>query len=153
MGHDRHLPRPARGPRGTRGHPRREGSQAQADELAARLRRPEPADRDAITLGELFDNYVREVTPGKTASKQAHDRRTAKLALEVLGPARRAADLTHRDAERFVAERRRRGDRRSTAESPRPLRARALAYDLAFLRVCWPGGWVLDGCSAIRSSG
>ena len=102
--------------------------------MAARLRRPDRTQVGAITLAVLFDNYLREETPIKGASKQAHDHRTARLVLDFLGPARRASELTHRDAARFVAERRRRGDGRSGTKRGRPLRARALQYDVAFLK-------------------
>lgn len=116
------------------GHRDFASAKAQADELAARLRRPGRTQVEAITLAVLFDNYLREVTPTKGASKQAHDHRTAKLVLDILGPARRVSELTHRDAARFVAERRRRGDGRSGTRHSRPLRARALQYDVAFLK-------------------
>ncbi len=122
-------------------------AKAQADETAAQLRRPDRTQVGAITLAELFDNYLREVTPTKGASKQAHDRRTAVLVLDILGPARRAGELTHRDAARFVAERRRRGDCRSGARRGQPLRARALQYDVAWLKavLAWAVGvGVLD---------
>jgi integrase len=116
------------------GHRDFAGARAQADQLAAHLRRPDRSQAGAVTLAELFDNYLREVTPTKGASKQAHDRRTAALVLDILGPARRTGELTHRDAARFVAERRRRGDRRSGARRGQPLRARALQYDVAWFK-------------------
>lgn len=115
--------------------------------LAAQLRHPDPRQVGAVTLAELFDKYLREVTPTKGVSKQAHDRRTAALVLDILGPARRAAELTHRDAARFVAERRRRGDGRSGARRGQPLRARALQYDVAYFKavLAWAvGGGMLD---------
>jgi integrase len=74
--------------------------------------------------------------------KRAHDRRTAALVLDILGPARRAAELTHRDAARFVTERRRRGDGRSGARQGQPLRARALQYDMSYFKavLAWAVG-------------
>ena len=60
---------------------------------------------------------------------------------------RRAGALTHRDAARFVAERRRRGDCRPGARRGQPLRARALQYDVAWLKavLAWAvGAGVLD---------
>jgi integrase len=92
-------------------------------------------DLDSISLGELFDNYIREVTPAKGSGKQSHDRRTAQLILDVLGTARRVADLTHRDAARYVAERRRRGDlRNGKTVRGGPLRARIIGYDVRFFK-------------------
>ena len=123
------------------GHRGFDGAKAQADEMAAQLRRPNRTQVGAITLAELFDNYLREVTPTKGTSKQAHDRRTALLILDILGPARRAGELTHRDAARFIAERRRRGDRRLGAQRGQPLRARALQYDIAWFKAVL--GWAL----------
>jgi integrase len=117
------------------GHQDLEKAKGQADELAARLRQPKALDLDSISLSGLFDNYVREVTPTKSLGKQKHDRRTAQLILDVLGTSRRAGDLTHRDAARFIAERRRRGDlRRGETVHERPLRARILGYDVRFLK-------------------
>lgn len=129
------------------GHRDFASAKAQADEMGAQLRHPDRRQVGASTLAELFDNYLREVTPTKGASKQAHDRRTATLVLEILGPARRAAELTHRDAARCVAERRRRGDRRTGARRGQPLRARALQYDVAWLKAvlaCAVGAGLLD---------
>jgi integrase len=129
------------------GHRDFAGAKAQADDLAAQLRHPDRRQVGAITLAALFDNYLREVTPTKGASKQAHDRRTASLVLDILGPARRAEEVTHRDAARFVAERRRRGDCRSGTRRGQPLRARALQYDVAWLKavLAWAiGAGVLD---------
>jgi integrase len=122
------------------GHRDFASAKTQADELAAQLRHPSRRQVGESTLAELFDNYLREVTPTKGVSKQAHDRRTAALVLEILGPARRAAELTHRDAARFVAERRRRGDRRTGARRGQPLRARALQYDVAWLKAALTWG-------------
>jgi integrase len=122
------------------GHRDFASAKAQADELAAQLRHPDRRQVGASTLAQLFDNYLREVTPTKGPSKQAHDRRTAALVLEILGPARRAVELTHRDAARFVAERRRRGDRRTGARRGQPLRARALQYDVAWLKAALTWG-------------
>jgi len=117
------------------GHQDFEKAKGQADELAARLRRPTVLDLDSISLGELFDNYIREVTPTKGASKQSHDRRTAQLILEVIGSTKRAGEITHRDAARYVAERRRRGDlRKGKTIRGRPLRGRILGYDIRFFK-------------------
>src|SRR5262249_8883679 len=67
--------------------------------------------------------------------KQSHDRRTSQLILDVLGTARRVADLTHRDAARYVAERRRIGDlRKGETVRGRPLRARIIGYDVRFVK-------------------
>jgi integrase len=109
-------------------------AKAQADRLAVALRQADRAPAAAATLQPLFDNYLREVTPGKTPGKAAHDRRTARMVVEILGGSRLVSSLTHRDAARFLAERRRRGDLRHGSTHGRKLGARQLAYDLAFIR-------------------
>ncbi len=106
----------------------------EAEDLAAQLRRPD--HRDAVSLATLFENYLREVTPTKSHRKQQHDRRTVGLVVRILGGARLAADLTHRDAVRYATERRRIGDlrpRKGDAPPP-PVGPRMIAYDLHFLR-------------------
>jgi hypothetical protein len=127
------------------GHRDREVVKQQAEELALKLRKPDVLVREDITLAALFDNYMREVTPTKGESAQKHDRAVAKVALEILGPNRAASALTHRDAARFVAERRRRGDRRPRKKlekgeqerteptKPGPVRDRVVGYDVQWL--------------------
>jgi integrase len=127
------------------GHQDRELAKQQAEELAVKLRRPTPAAREEITLAELIDNYLREVTPTKGSNKQAHDRASSRLVLEFLGGGRTACSLTHRDAARFLAERQRRGDRRERAKpkkgetpvetpvKPPAVRSRVMGYDLQWL--------------------
>ncbi|MHB1863184.1 MAG: tyrosine-type recombinase/integrase [Gemmatimonadaceae bacterium] len=127
------------------GHRDRELAKEQAEELAVKLRRPATLAREEITLAALFDNYLREVTPSKGATKQTHDRATAKLVLDILGGGRIASSLTHRDAARFVAERQRRGDRRprrkpcesepspKQEDNPAAVRGRVVGYDVQCL--------------------
>ncbi len=127
------------------GHRDRELAKQQAEELAVKLRRPATADRQEVTLAELIDNYLREVTPTKGPVKQVHDRASSRLVLEILGGGRTASSLTHRDAARFLAERQRRGDRRPRAKSrkdeprddsdkkPPAVRSRVIGYDLQWL--------------------
>jgi integrase len=117
------------------GHQNFEKAKAQGDALAAALCHPQRLDVDSTSLGELFDNYIREVTPTKGISKQKHDRMTARLILEIIGPAKRAAEVSHRDAARYIAERKRRGDlRKGKTVHGKPLRARILGYDLRFFK-------------------
>lgn len=118
-----------------------------ARDLAATLRRPDYLN--PILLATLFDNYLREVTPTKRPGTQRHDRSTVGLFLRIFGPARLAADLTHRDAVRYAVERRRLGDlrrRKAGAAPPPPLGARSVASDLHLLRavLTWGvgAGWL-----------
>lgn len=131
----------------------RETAKRKADELAARLAQPEAGSAARLTLRQLFDIYGQEQTPLKGAGKQGHDKRAARTILEILGPARLAHSLTHRDALRFLAERRRRGDTRCTEPKARAIGARTAAYDVRHLRcvLTWAvgAGWLernpLDG--------
>ena len=109
-------------------------AKAQAERLAAEFRAQADASRQPLTLRTLFDNYLREVTPRKTAAKVFHDRRVARVTLEILGGDRLVSALTRRDALRWLEERRRRGDLSKGRRRGRPVGPRVLAYDLAFVR-------------------
>lgn len=108
-------------------------AKAQAERLAAEFRAQADASRQPLTLQRLFDNYLREVTPRKTVSKGMHDRRVAHVTLEIFGGNRLVASLTHRDALQWLVERQRRGDLSTGRRSGRPVGARVLVYDLAFV--------------------
>lgn len=128
------------------GHRDEEEAKRQADELAARLRRPGSGHAEHLTLAQLFDNYAREVTPTKGLHAQAHDRRAMQLLLEVIGPAKHVNALTHRDAARYVYERKRRGDRRGGKAQGKPLGVRVLEEDVklfqAILNWAIGAGWL-----------
>lgn len=130
------------------GHQDREEAKRQADELAARLRRPDVGLPERTTLAQLFDNYLREVTPTKGENAQRHDKRASRLILEILGPARVAAQMTHRDAARYVHERRRRGDQRGKEDKHKgqPIRHRGIEQDVKLLQAVlnWAvgAGWL-----------
>jgi len=112
----------------------RETAKGKCDELAARLRQPEPGDADRLTLAGLFDIYGRERTPLKGKSQQAADKRAAAFWQDIIGPARLVQSFTHRDAARFVAERNRRGDQRKGDAHGRPLRARVVDHEVRAMR-------------------
>lgn len=80
----------------------------QADERAARLRRANFASlgtAQQLTLRRLFDMYLGEVTPGKSAGKQAHDRRAIEVFLRQFGEGREARTLNVRDWQAFIRDR------------------------------------------------
>ena len=114
-----------------------ERGKAAADALAADLRNATPPRSGELTLRALFDNYEREVTPTKSASKQAHDRRARKL-FEVCWGNAKVKHLDRRDWDRFIQQRRigalkPPGGHRKT----KGVRDRVIEYDLRFLRaVC-----------------
>ncbi|GIW51246.1 MAG: hypothetical protein KatS3mg081_0601 [Gemmatimonadales bacterium] len=114
------------------GHRDREAAKAKAEEVALALRNRIGCQRPvSLTLAELFDNYLREVTPLKGPSKRYHDRRAAQLFLECLGPGRKVSSLTRRDWDRFIRWRRARGDLRRPEGGP--IGARVITYDLKTL--------------------
>ncbi|MGE3617165.1 MAG: tyrosine-type recombinase/integrase [Gemmatimonadales bacterium] len=122
----------------------REAAKAKADELALALRTPAKPAAEPLTLDALFDNYIKEVTPTKGERKQYDDQRAANLFKKILGPETRVESLTHRDAARYVRERRRLGNQQTRKKrkkksgqqggqeeaKPKPLRNRAIAADL-----------------------
>src|SRR6266852_5805505 len=105
-------------------------AKAQAERVAAEFRAQASSREQPVTLRSLFENYVREVSPRKSAKKVLHDRRMARVTLEILGGERLVSSLTHRDALRWLVERQRRGDLSTGRRSGRPVGARVLAYDL-----------------------
>src|SRR5579862_7633472 len=109
-----------------------ERAKREADELAAALR--QPARGEAATLGQLFDNYLRDVTPTKTRASRYHDRAAIEWFLRVFGSTTRAPDLNSRDAVRYSSERQRAGDLRLRKKPPGPLKSRTIAYDLRLLK-------------------
>ena len=124
--------------RGTRtrialGHRDREVAKTKAEELAIALRHAEqPAEM--VTLQTLFDIYIVEVTPQKGASKQQHDRRAAERFLEFFGAERNPATLNRRDWDAYIRWRTETGDERPGRARGRPVRPRAVEYDLRFLQ-------------------
>ena len=116
------------------GHRDEEQAKAKAETVAVALRAPEKLAAVPLTLGALFDNYLRERTPSKSLDKQRHDRAASRRILDVLGQGRRVGELTHRDGHRFAADRFRLGDLRRKQTVGRPLGVRQVQYDLGFLQ-------------------
>jgi integrase len=113
------------------GHRDRKLAVRQAREMAARLAAV-TGSHNGITLGSLFDIYVREVTPRKSANTQHHDRRAARMFLRFFGRDRLAATLNLRDWENFIDARR--AGRIGPNDQPTPVRDRQIGYDLSWLR-------------------
>ena len=114
-------------------HRDQERAKQQADDMAAAFGRSHPPDGGDITLGTLFDNYMREVTPGKSEGKQKHDAACAEMFLRYFGRDRKARTLNVRDWSRFIRER---GEGRIAPRHkrhPGPVRQRQIAYDLSWL--------------------
>ncbi len=87
-------------------HADREHAKGKAEELAARIRANEPLRSEELNLGSLIDNYLREVTPSKSESKQLHDRRTGQLLLKFLGSDFQVKRLSRIEWDRFITDRR-----------------------------------------------
>lgn len=84
----------------------REQAKLKADEVAAQFRR-EGARRPAeLTLAGLIESYEREVTPMKSDTAQAHDRRACALFLRFFGRDRRPETLSRREWDAYIKARR-----------------------------------------------
>ena len=119
------------------GHSDREKAKLEADDIAAKFGRLESRPVTTMTLSRLFDMYEREVTPKKSASAQAHDRRTFVLFLEACGANRRPETLNVRDWSSYIM-RRRSGELSPASRKPArgkaaPVRARIIEQDCKLL--------------------
>lgn len=127
---DGERPRPQRVAVGHADHAR---AKAAAEELATKLRANVARGIvGPVTLATLFDMYLREVTPGKSPQKQQHDRQCARLFLEAFGD-RPALELSRREWDRYVRDRRSGRLRPAGTKRERTVRDRVIAYDLRFL--------------------
>lgn len=111
----------------------REAAKAKADALALTFRAQARAKPRELTLATLFEKYEREVTHGKSASKQAHDTRAAEMFMRFFGPDRVVKTLCVSDWMRFIAERRRGAIAPAKVKTARTVRDRVIEYDLRFL--------------------
>jgi integrase len=111
------------------GHRDREVAKTKAEEVATALRRGDPPVRDQLTLQTLFDNYLREVTPGKSPSSRQNDRHTAKLFQEYFGAERKIATLSRRDWDAFIQRRRQGSDGRVGKVRGKPVRDRVITLN------------------------
>ena len=110
-----------------------EVAKTQADRLAANFPPPE-AEREpqALTLGQLFEMYLGEVTPKNSERHQKYDRSAASMFKEYFGKNRPAATLSWRDFDKFSAARA--GGTTGSGPGPwKPVKARTVQKDLSFL--------------------
>jgi len=94
------------------------------------LTAPDAAVHGPITLGRLFDTYLKEVSP-RTASLKYHERASA-LFLAFFGRERCANTLSVRDVDAYVQERRS-GRLAPSGRTGKPVRDRVLEQDITFL--------------------
>lgn len=105
-----------------------------ANELAAALLKHEGPRSEQLTLRTLFDNYEREVTPAKSPSTQAHDKRTRILFEKCWGGGALVENLDRRDWDRYIQQRRTGALRHAgDARTVSGVRNRVIEYDLRFL--------------------
>ncbi|NNF25982.1 MAG: tyrosine-type recombinase/integrase [Gemmatimonadetes bacterium] len=113
-----------------------EEAKNRADQLASKFATLVPG-KEPTTLDRVIDRYLEEVTPRKGVSKQQHDRRCARLWRSYFAAQPEKARQTSRtpdsldrvDWDRFVSTRRAGG----IPGWPRPVRDRAVEYDLKFM--------------------
>jgi integrase len=135
------------------GHSDMELAKEAAEELAAKLRRSAPSVTAKLELSSLFEMYLREVTPGKSAGTQRHDRMCAEMFLRAFRRDREPHTLNLRDWNWFIRQRRDGILRPRSVEVKRTVRNRVIAHDLKFLLAVlnWAtlagdgkGGFLLD---------
>ena len=123
------------------GHRDRERAKEEAEELSISLRKPDR--KIAVSLNQLFDNYLRDVTPTKSLTTQKHDKTTLDRFRQMLDGRRAADNLTYQDAARYERERRSGGDLRPRGKNKNdkddkpkrhPLKSRSIVYDFRLLR-------------------
>lgn len=113
-------------------HRDRERAKREADASAATFAQQGGGAPRDLTLAELFDNYLGEVTPGKKPGKQGHDRRAAAMFVEAFGRRIKAHALSRREWDVFIRQRRE-GRISPPRSRGRPVRNRQIEYDLRFL--------------------
>lgn len=114
------------------GHSDRERAKLEADDVAAKFGRHEVAPSPVLSLGKLFEIYEREVTPQKSKTARAHDKRTLPLFLKAFGAKRRPATLNRRDWDSYI-DRRRRGELAVDHRHGKAVRPRVLEQDCGLL--------------------
>ena len=111
---------------GNKGLAEKDADLLAAELLLNRSRRPED-----LRLQQLFEIYLGEVTPSKTANTRSHDHMAAKLFLRAFGAKKKVTSLTQRDWDAFI--RQRSNGTLSPRGNGRAVGNRTVAYDLKFL--------------------
>lgn len=116
------------------GHNDEARAKREADQVAATLRDNErPSVKRDLTIQTLFDIYEEEVTPGKSHSKQSHDRRCGAMFRRYFGSKGKVSALSIVDWNRFIRDRQE-GRIRTRLTSDEPVGPRQIQYDLKHLR-------------------
>jgi integrase len=124
----------------------RELAKAKADTLALEFRTQVKAKPTELKLGALFDKYE-NISRSKSASKRAHDQRTAEMFCRFFGANRIDRTLSAIEWNRFIVERRRGAIARAHAKPGKKVRDRIIEYDLRLLMATINFATVAgDGC-------
>ena len=132
------------------GHGNRDRAKKAADETAPRFASSGPRADEHLSLGSLFDNYLRIVTPQKSVRSKPHDFRCARLMTEYFGRGKRADALDVSDFQSFER------DRMSGRIFPPgkkkgiPVGARTAGRDMEFLKAVLNWGWKLHDSEGRR---
>ena len=120
------------------GHRDRKRARQKVHEVVAALERGEALVAEGATLRQLFDIYVREVTPTKGQRAQQHDRMCVVMFQQCFGASRKVSTLSRRDWDQFIQLRR----EGKVGPSGRQVGDRQIECDLKFLRaVC---NWAME---------
>lgn len=111
------------------GHRDRRQARGQADAIALKHGALNPTARQHINLITLFENYLVNRTPLKSRQKQQHDRSCVEMFLGLFGGSMRVRDLSGREWNRFILNRR----SGNIGPSGRRVGNRTIEYDLRFL--------------------
>lgn len=122
------------------GHADQARAKAEAFDFAAQLLRrdvprkaePMPEPIGPLTLGELFDNYLKERSPEKASDR--HDRRAIAMFEKLWGRARIVRSLSERDWNEFIRKRRSGELMPPKKEKRSDVRDRVIEQDLKLLR-------------------
>jgi len=136
----------------------KDNAKRKADELAVEFIKLEGESRVPITITQLLHEYVKEVTPTKSTSKQGHDRRALRLwrsffdSQPELGrrSERKAGSLDRIDWDRFISQ-------RTSGEIPgwpKRVKNQQVSYDLKFMIAVlnWATGQGIHGRSFLATS-
>ena len=115
------------------GHRDRLKAKQQADKIAVAIGHARSVLVSTAALAELFDIYVREVTPTKSERSRKHDRQCADMFLRFFGRQPDAVALNLRDWDRFIQERRSGRIRPAGRHTSTGVRNRTIARDLKWL--------------------
>ena len=128
----------------------RETAKRKAEDLARTLRTTGRIKAEELTLGQLFDSYEREVTPGKGDHAQKHDQRALAMMRRYFGAHRLVSALDRRDWDGFIRDRQS-GKIRPGKDRRRPVTGpRVVEQDLRLLNAVFNWARLVRDASGAR---